>query len=160
MMTTVKRDPKDKYVLFAFLGFFGIIFLVNGFFIYTAISTQTGLVTEQAYEKGLDYNEVLDEAKSQPVFQDEISYKSPVLSWKLKDESGQPVLDAKVAGHVIRPVQDGYDFDISLVSKGAGLYESDIKLPLKGQWVVKLESQWIKNNQNHSYKTTYHLMEK
>ncbi len=160
MMTTVKRDSKDKYVLFAFLAFFGVVFLVNGFFIYTAISTQTGLVTEQAYEKGLGYNLMLDEAKSQPNLKDDISYKSPVLSWKLKDESGQPVLDAKVIGRVIRPVQDGHDFDISLVSKGDGVYEASIKPPFKGQWIIKLESQWTQNNQDKTYKTTYHLMEK
>lgn len=66
-------------------------------------------MTEQAYEKGLDYNEVLDEAKSQPVFQDEISYKS-VLSWKLKDGAASLCWMQRWQGMWLGLVQDGYDF--------------------------------------------------
>ena len=54
-----KRSPKDKYILFAFLAFFGVIFVLDGIFVYTAISTQTGVIAEKAYEKGLNYNETL-----------------------------------------------------------------------------------------------------
>lgn len=159
-MQASKRNPKDKYVLFSFLAFFGVVFLVNGIFIYTAIKTQTGVVTEQAYEKGLAYNKTLEDAQNQPALKDKITYSQPVLRWVLRDETDAPLLNGVAKGHMIRPVQDGHDFDISFISRGDGVYEAMVMPPLKGQWVVKLESVWTQNNQEKSYKTTYQLMAK
>ena len=39
------------------VGFFGIIFAVNGYFLYSALSTHTGVVANEPYRKGLAYNE-------------------------------------------------------------------------------------------------------
>ncbi|HPF78049.1 MAG TPA: FixH family protein [Alphaproteobacteria bacterium] len=159
-VTEKTRHPKDKYILFAFLGFFGVVFLLDGIFAYTAISTQTGLVTDQAYEKGLAYDVVLEEAKNQPKLNDTVSYDVPMLRWKLADEQGAPLLNATVTAKLIRPVQDGHDFDISLVHKGNGIYEAPLNLPYKGLWEAKLESQWTQDNQTKTYKTTYRLIGK
>jgi len=54
-----------RHVLMMMLGFFGTIFAVNGVFAYLAVDTYTGLETEQAYLKGLDYNRTLDAAAEQ-----------------------------------------------------------------------------------------------
>ena len=73
-----RKSPKDKYILFAFLAFFGVIFVVDGIFITTALRTHRGVVTEQAYEKGLHYNQTLNEAKDQPKFQDKVSFENNI----------------------------------------------------------------------------------
>ncbi|HPD83718.1 MAG: FixH family protein [Alphaproteobacteria bacterium] len=162
MSETLKsqKSPKDKYILFAFLGFFGTLFLLDGIFVYTAVTTQTGVVTQSPYEKGLAYNNLLEEEKKQPKLKERVTYNSPLLQWKLTDENLNPIVKATVKARLIRPVQEGYDFDVDLVHKGGGVYEAQLSLPYKGQWVVKLESQWIQNDQKNTYKTTYHLIEK
>jgi len=48
---------RGRHVLFAFLGFFGVIFAVNGVFLYAALSTHTGVVANEPYRKGLNYNQ-------------------------------------------------------------------------------------------------------
>ena len=52
-----------QQVLMAFLGFFIICSSVNAFFVYKAIDSYSGVVTENAYEKGLKFNDVIAEAK-------------------------------------------------------------------------------------------------
>ncbi len=54
-----------RRALFYLLGFFVIFASVDAFFVYKALSTHTGVVAENAYEIGLNYNEVIAEAKKQ-----------------------------------------------------------------------------------------------
>lgn len=48
-----KKRKSGRWVLLWFLGFFGVIILLDSIFVYLAVNTRTGLVTEHAYEKGL-----------------------------------------------------------------------------------------------------------
>lgn len=52
-----------RVVLFSILGFFMTFICVNAFFAYKALSTYTGVVVENAYEKGLHFNQIIAEAK-------------------------------------------------------------------------------------------------
>jgi nitrogen fixation protein FixH len=54
-----------RRALFYLLGFFVIFASVDAFFVYKALSTHTGVVAENAYEIGLNYNDVIAEAKKQ-----------------------------------------------------------------------------------------------
>ena len=45
------------HVLAIFVAFFGAIFAVNGVFLYQALATNTGIVANEPYRKGLHYNE-------------------------------------------------------------------------------------------------------
>lgn len=68
----VKNDIRNdgKRVLFAFLAFFFIFSSVNAFFVYKAISTSPGVVSENTYEIGLNYNNIIAEAKKRKLEQD------------------------------------------------------------------------------------------
>lgn len=154
-MTTKKKDSKDKWVLICFLAFFGTVFMVDGFFVYTAVTTQTGLVTEQAYEKGLAYNDILSQAEHQPDLIEKVSYDTPNLSWNILDKTGKAIKNATVTARIIRPVQDGFDFDVVLQHEGNGRYSASLSLPKKGAWVAKLDSRWESQKQTNIYKTTY-----
>jgi len=55
---------KDKLIPWYFVIFFLVLFIVDGIFVYLATSTHTGVVTENAYEKGLRYNEVIERARA------------------------------------------------------------------------------------------------
>jgi nitrogen fixation protein FixH len=52
-----QQGLRGGHVLGAFLGFFATVFVVNGALIYSAISTYSGLVANEPYRKGLQYNE-------------------------------------------------------------------------------------------------------
>jgi nitrogen fixation protein FixH len=155
-MEQSQKSPKDKYILFAFLAFFGVIFILDGIFVYIAVSTQTGVVTERAYEKGLEYNDVLAHAKNQPNLNDTVSFKDKILRWDLRNENNKAIKNAVTTARIIRPIQDGHDFDIILNYKNNGIYEAELEFPFKGLWVAKLESQWNKK----TYKTTHKFIVK
>jgi nitrogen fixation protein FixH len=42
---------------------FMVVFAVNGVFVYTAIHTNHGVVTENAYEKGLKFDHIVAEVR-------------------------------------------------------------------------------------------------
>ena len=135
-MEQVMKNPKDKWILWCFIAFFGVIALLDGVFVYIAVSTQTGVVIEQPYEKGLAFNKTLEKAKAQPVLAQKISYVDGVLRWEL------PMTNAVVKASFFRPVQDGYDFDITLNHVGNGVYQAEPVIPLPGRWTAKLSATW------------------
>ena len=53
---------RGRHVLLGLVAFFGLIFLVNGIFIYYALTTFGGGDTSDPYRKGLNYNETVAEA--------------------------------------------------------------------------------------------------
>lgn len=55
-----KKD--GRIVLFALLAFFTTFATVDAYFVYKAITTHSGVVAENAYEIGLNYNDILAEA--------------------------------------------------------------------------------------------------
>ncbi len=151
-----KEAGGGRFVAICFILFFGVIVVVNAIFAYMAISTQTGVVTKNSYEKGLAYNELLEKAKLQPKLSQKLSYNDGVLRWALADEGGAPLVDAVVNAKIIRPVQDGYDFNIELNHNGGGIYEAELSLPLKGLWEARLSSKW----NNKQYQATQKFIAK
>lgn len=147
------KKNDNRIILYCFIGFFATFMILDSIFVYLAVSTQTGVVTEQPYEKGLDYNNTLAEAKNQPVINDEVSYKDGILTWVIKDNHNMPV-NGHAKATFFRPVQEGYDFMVPLESKGHGVYEIKPDLPLKGLWSVRLQGQW----NSKIYKTSFKLI--
>lgn len=149
------KDPRDKRILWYFLAFFGFIICADAIFATIAIRTQTGLVTEQPYQKGLKYNEILDQAKAEKKLVDKVEFKEGGLRWSLSYPDGSPLLDAVVSAHLFRPVQEGHDFDITLQHTGNGQYVASPAFPLKGAWEAQLKASW---NTHETYHKTAPLI--
>lgn len=145
-----------RSVFFMFLAFFGLIILVNSVFIYNALDTHPGVITQNPYEKGLKYNEMLEKARSQPQIQSEINYQNGILSWTLRDESATYIENAHITVKLIRPIKDGDDIETVMDYKGDGLYEVALDLPFEGKWNAHLKAEWDKKE----YLTTYPLIVK
>ena len=47
-----------------FVMFFITLAILDSFFVYIALSTHNGVVTENAYEKGLNYNRTIEQAET------------------------------------------------------------------------------------------------
>lgn len=54
-----------KHVLLEFAACFGVVFAVNGFFVYQALSTSPGEQSGASYEAGLHYNGTLAAERAQ-----------------------------------------------------------------------------------------------
>lgn len=148
--------PSDKLIPWYFVLFFLVVFVVNGIFIYLALESYTGVVTDEAYEKGLAYDSLLEESREQAEMgiQHKARYEAPVLRLELKDRDGHPIEGAHVTAKMIRPVQAGYDFEVPLTPHGGGVYAADIHPPLPGAWTAKMEAQW----DGQVFRTTYKMV--
>jgi nitrogen fixation protein FixH len=138
---------KGRHVLAALSAFFGVMFVVNGIFVYYALHTFAGGDTSDPYRKGMHYNETLAEAarqdergwKAELVYDANID-KTGALALSLTDKDGQPVSGLHLGATLSRPATDQQDFGIRLAEAGAGTYRTELRLA-PGQWVVQLQSQ-------------------
>ena len=150
-----------KRVFIYFLLFFSFIAAVNVTFITFAVKTQSGVVTDKAYEKGLSYDGIIEEAKAQSRIglSHKARYEDGLLIWNLHIKNGMPLNNAKVTAKFFRPSHTGYDFSIELAARGRGLYEAKPVFPLAGIWTVKLEARWLNSQLEPTiYNTTLELI--
>lgn len=138
--------PRDSWIPWLFVGFFGVVLAANLTLAYVAISTFTGLETDGYYRKGLEYNRVIEAEHRQAalgwtvsVAFDPTAERRGRLSVRAFDGSGKPLDGATVTAQLFRPTQAGYDKDITLHPAGAGSYEAEFELPLRGQWDIRTQ---------------------
>ena len=146
-MDEATRKLSNRIIPWYFVAFFLFIAVVDGIFVYVAISTHTGVITEKAYEKGLDYNTVLEHARTQPKVNDSLKVSDGFIEWRLIDKQNVPITNAIVSVSFIRPTQAGYDFEINLEHAANGVYKGHPEFPLKGLWTANLRSSW--NNKQY-----------
>lgn len=130
----------DKFIPYIFVLMFAVIFVVNGLMVFFAIHTQTGVISESAYEQGIGYNDIIaaKEAQDKLHWGSQVSFKDGKLVFVLKDEQGRAILGGKVTALVKREIQDGSDFTVVLQPAANGVYETALNMPAKGQWQVRI----------------------
>lgn len=138
---------KSRWIPWTFVAGFGVVVAVNAVLIVFAMTSWSGLETEQAYQKGLAYNETLAAATEQEArgWTTTLSFTpdgalSGALAFTLMDEGGEPILGAEVVARIVRPTVTGYDQTVVLESQGKGRYAARLDLPMAGQWQVDLEA--------------------
>lgn len=126
---------------YIFLGAFVVVLGVNVTLAYFATSTFTGLSTDNAYEKGLAYNQNLAMAEAQARLGWDVSFTaSPqadgavLLSVSYRDRDGRPVNGLDVRANLLRPTVKGHDHEVTLEAGGDGLYTLKHRTPLAGVW--------------------------
>lgn len=142
-----KARQRGWWYPYIFLGMFVVVVGVNGTMAYFATSTFSGLSTENAYEKGLAYNQNLAMAKAQAAMGwTEQADMTPVpgqagkagLGISYRDRNGKPVTGLEVRASLSRPAVRGYERDVRLAEAGNGRYDVDLSLPLSGAWDVEI----------------------
>lgn len=131
-------------VLCTLLGFFGVIFAVNGVMIYEALSTLTGVDTDSAYQAGLMYEQAVAMAKAQDARHWRVDAKltpssgGERLDVSARDASGQPLADMQASAVFERPTDRRLDRSVVLVEDTAGRFHGDADVAA-GQWDVVIE---------------------
>lgn len=125
-----------------------IVLSVNVFMISMAFLTSPGLVTEDYYEKGQDYEKTINSrlAAREALGWDlnlEMDHK-PVLNRPAlfrvtaADKVGLPLRGAEVKVHAYRPSDAGADFEAVLEEGMRGQYAGEVTFPLKGIWDLQV----------------------
>jgi len=120
------------------------MFAVNGVFVYFALSSFSGLSTEDAYKKGLNYNAALAEQEAQTARGWKASLDvvnetdgRVAISLMLVDKEGQAIDIRSATGVLRRPAISGQDIEVALMPKGDRA-ETVLSLPALGNWDLNL----------------------
>lgn len=133
-------EEKKSKIPYIFFAFFAVVFAVDFFYIYVAGKSWRGVVTEDSYKKGLNYNQAIAANRDQKKlgWKVDIKYRNDgksagVLVVDLKDKNFRIIKNAKIKVNFKRPTQEGFDFarDLEFVKNQ---YRAEITFLLKGQW--------------------------
>lgn len=156
MTIAVTPHKIDKFIPWMFVLFFLVIAATDAVLVTLAVTTQTGVVTENAYETGLKYNDIIQDKKAQAA-----------LGWSIKtditdagtitivahDKTGAPLSNADVKILLFRPLQDGHDQSIIAKNLGGGQYQIAPNYPLLGAW--RIYATITHNHDNYKFTRDY-----
>jgi len=140
------------HMLMWLIGFFAVVFAVNGALAYFANSSWTGLVAENGYITSQEYNSFIAAEKRQEKlgWDAHFAHDAVGLIFKVADRHGAPVTDLKVMVNLMRPTHEGEDRTLTLSETRPGYYSVDKRLPA-GLWEARLVatgkdgSEWRRN---------------
>jgi nitrogen fixation protein FixH len=141
MSVVAVRRFTGRQFLAILIGAFLLVTAVNGAMIWFALSSWTGLVSDSAYEQGLGFQRVLAESKAEAA----LGWKAAIafdrvgrLTVTLADAAGRPLAGYRLSAQFLRPTSEGFDRSIALASVSPGNYQGVLRLPLPGQWDVRV----------------------
>lgn len=134
-----------------------VVIAVNVVLVMYAIGTFPGLDTEDAYQKGIAYNETLAASRAQEARGWRVNVQfspKPAMSpdaagavhrgelvVTLLDNAGEPLRGLDVTAALVRPTNSGFDTKLALEPQGLGEYRAEAALPLPGQWDVRVSAR-------------------
>ena len=147
-----KRNPW----MLAWFGIIAVFLTANGIFIVFAIASNPGLVVEDYYEQGRQYeqnaikllnmyNKLQWESKLE-VPETVTLNTSNRYRFSAMDSRGLPVTDAEVKLVAYRPSDANADFTTILHPIAPGLYQGTLSFPLPGVWDLNVK---IRHGEDH-----------
>lgn len=139
-----KQSPWRSPWVRAWLSMLVIFFLANAVMIYLAVDRNPGLVVEDFYERGQDYEENMLKRKAadpgwvmkldRPKFVDVGQPASFTLD--VKDRAGAPVDVDGVTVYAYRPSGKEHDFSVPADKVSPGRFQAELTFPLLGVWDI------------------------
>jgi nitrogen fixation protein FixH len=139
------RQITGRMVLFCLLGFFGVVFAVNGVLIHAALSTFSGLDTESSYQAGRKFEHEVTLAKQQDAQHWHVSAKltpaadgSERVDIEARDAGGQLLTGIEATAVFERPTDRRLDRTVEVKMDSPGRYHGNADLSA-GQWDLVIE---------------------
>ncbi|MEL6663197.1 MAG: FixH family protein [Pseudomonadota bacterium] len=138
--TPAGKELKGWHVLLIMLGFFGVIFTVNGVFLYHAITTHPGEHVEKSYLQGLNYNDRLDvrALQAERGWQAAMGIENTALVAQIDDAEGQGVSRLAITALLRRTASNDPDVTVELNQVGNGAYAAELPELQSGAYEVEL----------------------
>ncbi|MEO0465645.1 MAG: FixH family protein [Pseudomonadota bacterium] len=130
------RELKGGHVLLWLLAFFGVMFAVNGVFLYQAIVSFPGEDIPKSYLQGLQYNDVLAARSAQADlgWRAEMGVEDGALLVRLNDTENAPISGRVVVGGIRHSATTAMDTPLVFRAAGGGLYAASLADLPSGHW--------------------------
>lgn len=136
---------KKSKIPYFFVVFFAVFIMVDISYIFISSKTYRGVVSKDAYEKGIDHNQILQLVDQQKKlgWKVEIEFTNlgnskGILKVMAIDKDQRNLNSAKIHAIIRRPTQEGIDFEVDLKNVENGWFEAVIDFPKKGQWEFEI----------------------
>ncbi|MEA3278600.1 MAG: FixH family protein [Pseudomonadota bacterium] len=124
------------------------VLAVNLTMVFFAISTNPGLVVDDYYERGKDYERTMASKMARDpgwVMRADIptdirAGERSTVRFFVVDKAGQPVTPDAVRFFAYRPSDASQDFTVDVTEEGEGRYVSEVTFPLAGIWDTLLSA--------------------
>lgn len=150
-MTEATRKPLTGRRVFLWLAaFFILVAIMNLVMAYLGNRSWTGLSTDQAYEKGVNYNAVIGEAQEQAALGWSVRFEpasvtsrdgervTARIAFDIAGRDGVVLDNLQVSARIQRPTSEVLDQTVEFASLDGRHFEAEPTFPLRGQWDVYL----------------------
>ena len=135
-----KRELTGRAVLLWIVGFFAVVFAVNGVLVQAATSTFRGMETGSSYKAGLLFKADVESAQRQENLHWQVDGKlsrdragEAVLEFSARDANGRPLAGLTAAARLAHPADAGLDRTVEFKTVGAGVFRGEADAQ-PGQW--------------------------
>jgi len=137
---TSEKKLKGWHVLLIMLGFFGVIFAVNGVFLYHAITSFPGEDVKKSYVQGINYNRTLAAraAQAELGWRAEAGLQDDTIVFRLTDADAQPLSNYTVIGELRRLAMQDADQVLAFRAAPSGEYFAPSGALGAGQWRLRI----------------------
>jgi nitrogen fixation protein FixH len=142
-----RKEIDGRFVLLLFLGFFGVVFAVNGVMVTLALRTMPGLDARNGYVASQAMNAAYAAVRAQAergwtadlaVYRD--SRGDAPVEVSIRDKEGQPVRGLTVSARLAHPALAREDRSVELVETTRGRYVGVIAGAKAGSWTLAVEA--------------------
>ena len=121
-----------------------VVLSVNMFMVYLAVETNPGLVVEDYYERGQDYERNLFAKRARdPGWHMTVNLPGKLMAgsdvpvhFSVLDKAGVPVEPDSVTFYAYRPSDASRDFSVPMDLAAKGMYSAKARFDLKGAWDI------------------------
>lgn len=152
---TGKEQMKGWHALMWFAGFFGLMFFVNGIFLWTAITTFPGEDVQKSYATGLDYNREI----ARRALQAEAGWTAEIgladageLRVRLLSKDGSALPAAGTHLQMRHPADRNLDQSLDMAPLGGGEYSARIDTLAPGNWTVQFTADIDPATDGHEFR--------
>ena len=137
-----KPSPWRSPMIQVWCGLLFIFFVANGVFIYLALTSNPGLVVDNYYDRGQDYEKTMMTRMAAEATWDmrielidvPVQDRPGMVRFFLTDNSGKLQIPDSVTLFVYRASNAKGDFDVPMKELNTGVYQAEVAFPLPGTW--------------------------
>lgn len=156
---------KGWHALLWFLGFFGFMFVVNGIFLWAAITSFPGEDVKKSYLTGLDYNREI----ARRAMQAEQGWRAEIgliegaaggheLHTRLLQEDGTALPVFATTAMMRHPTDTALDRALELSAIGGGEYSAPLSDILPGIWSVVITADVDPETEGHEFRAVREIL--
>ena len=137
------RALTGRSVLLWFIAFFGLIFVINGYYISIAVKTFSGEDEQKPYLQGIEYNDTLARRAEQrklgwraTLSAQRLAAGHVLIVVDLLQADGSPETKVSLSGELRHPSNENLDHALVLKEVSPGRYEADLAGVSAGTWDI------------------------